>query len=309
MQISQLQQTLLARLMSLKQSKKLKNNELAAIISVSEGTMSDILSSKKTFSDKLIQQCLARISDYNIDFDVVPVRQFNQITSILTTCKTKSDMRLIIGNTGIGKSLVTRKFAKDNADVYYFKVDRSYTWKDLLAEICKIMGIEPKLRGAKHLLNNIIQKIEQTSGNNPLLIIDESEVLTNPIYKHIKNLYTATEGLLGIAIVGITEIQARIAKIAGLDNTTWFPIKSDSNQYTTFARRLVVHRIPNIGYDVEGIHDIDVFMKNYGITNAEVLAAARVKIWNYGEANRIIQRANKMNFKLSELTINEFEIL
>jgi DNA transposition AAA+ family ATPase len=140
--MQKLQLQLVAKLLELKTTKGLKNNELASMIQVSEGTMSDLLNGKKEFSETLISKCLSKLTDFSVTENIVPVRQAEQITNILKTAQTKADMRLIIGNTGIGKSLICKKVAKDNSNTYYLKIDRAYTWGDLLVDICRIMGIE-----------------------------------------------------------------------------------------------------------------------------------------------------------------------
>ncbi len=316
--ISDIQKALSERLKGIQTQKNLKNNEIAAMIGRSEGTVSDLLKGTKAFSDKLIQSVMAKIGDLNQQGELVTsVRQYQQMWSIATACKESSDMRLVVGNTGIGKSVVFRKFTSLHSHVYYFKTDRSYTWTTLLTEIARVMGLrfyskkgkELKRPSASVLLNAIIQKVEETIEQNPMLIIDESEVLNNSIYKHIKNLYTATEGLLGIVIVGISEVRTRIARISGLDPITWLPVSEDSNQYTTFARRLKIHRLPNIGFDKENKHDIDTYCMAKGITNIEVMKLARSKWWNFDEAERAVKRAVNFGFALSELTVDEFKLL
>lgn len=320
-QISEKQAALSAKLQQMQQQKKLRNNELAAIFGRSEGTISDLISGSKEFTDKLISNIEAKLNDYTADSNLVTsLRQYSQMWNLATACKESSDMRLIVGNTGIGKSVVMRKYAEQHSHVHYLKIDRRYTWNKLLLKMTQTMGIKlAKLKkpGAiyttAYLYDKIVREAEDKSGHNPLLIIDESEVLSNAIYRHIKNLYTATEGLLGIIIIGITEVRSRIARISGLDTDTWLPVRDDSNQYTTFARRLKVHRIPNIGWNEEeakgGKHDMDNYCLARGIGNPDVITAARRTWWNYGEADRAVKLARKMGLQLEKLTLYEFENL
>ena len=304
-QISSLQNQLKEKLLSIKSNKGLKNNEIATICGRSESVISEILNEKRQFDDKLIYSMISRLSDHLQEGDLVTtLRQYSKMFNIAQTCKKTSDMRLVVGNTGIGKSVVFKKFASENQDVYYFKVDRRYSWNQFLFELTRIMGIEIVKCRANALLDNIIRKVEQTSGNNPLLIIDESEVLGNPIFKQIKNLHTATEGLLGIIIVGITDVKTRIAKISWLDPYTWRPNREDSNMYTTFARRLKVFRIDNI---TPG--DIEEFCRTKGILNDDVIRIASERWWNYAEADRAIKRASGFGFNLEKITVDEFNLL
>lgn len=309
-EISLLQKGLKDKLLALKSQKKLKNNELAAMIGRSEGTLSELLADKRSFSDKLVQTILAKLGDYQVEDNLVTsVRQYQQMWNIAESCKKNSDMRLVVGNSGIGKSVFFRKYSQEHSNVYYLKVDRNLSWNKFLLGVNEVMGIRYKKKTTNELLDNIIKKVEETSGDNPMLIIDEAEVLSNQIYKHIKNLYTATENLLGIVIVGITEVKNRIAKISGLDTESWLPVREDSNQYTTFARRLKVFRIPNIGYNAEKQHDIEVYARAKGIENKEVIEKAIKQWWNYAIAETAIKRAIAYSFNLSEITLEEFNLL
>ncbi|MBN2263041.1 MAG: AAA family ATPase [Prolixibacteraceae bacterium] len=304
------QQSLRDKLTQIRNAKKMKNNELAALAGCSEGTLSDLINNKKSFSDKLINSITARVGNHSVSGNLVTsLRQYQQIWNLAEACKKASDMRLIVGNTGIGKSTVLRQYAAQASNVYYYKADRRLTWGKLLLAINECMGIVYKKRSTNDLFNNIIRKVEETADSNPLLIIDESEVLSNTIYKHIKNLNTATDGLLAIAIIGITEVKDRIAKLAGLDTQTWQPLQTDSNCYTTFARRLKIHRIPNIGFKPDGNHDIDDYCAAKGIANRDVIKAARTKWWNYDIAEKDVQRARGFGFDLANMTIDEFNLL
>ncbi|HZK06974.1 MAG TPA: ATP-binding protein [Bacteroidales bacterium] len=320
-QISQQQAALSAKLNQLKAQKKLRNNEVAAIFGRSEGTISDLLNGSRSLTPKLISNIEAKLAEYIVAGNLISsLRQYSVMWNLARSCKESSDMRLVVGNTGIGKSVVFRKFAEQHSHVYYLKVDRRYTWNKLLLKMSQTMGIKlAKLKKpgsiytTNYLYDTIIRHIENTSGSNPLLIIDESEVLSNAIYKNIKNLYTATEGLMGIIIVGITEVKGRIARISGLDTDSWLPVRDDSNQYTTFARRLKVHRIPNIGWSKAeaegGVHDMDMYCRARGISSPEVISAARRQWWNYEEAERAVKRAHAFGFEMDKMNINEFNAL
>jgi hypothetical protein len=170
---------------------------------------------------------------------------------------------------------------------------------------------------SSYLLDKIIAQVEEKADSNPMLIIDESEVARNILFKEIKNLQTATEGLLSIVIVGITDVMNRIGRMAGLEcrayetqtgsgNYTykWYPVKENSNHYTTFARRISVFRIDNISTE-----DIAKFCEEKGITNKKVVTMAAARWWNYDEADRAIKRAERMGIDLSNITPEEFEIL
>ncbi len=137
-EISQLQQKFRERLLTIQKNKKLKNNEIAAITGRSESTISEIINNKRAFADALIYSMMSRLNDYMQESNLVTsLRQYTVMMQIVERCKDMSDMRLVVGNTGIGKTVVMRKFASENKAVYYFKIDRQYTWNKFLLEISK----------------------------------------------------------------------------------------------------------------------------------------------------------------------------
>lgn len=317
--ITEKQASLRDKLKMLMEKKNLKPSEIARITGRSEGTISELLRDKKSFTDKLLNVIYDTLKDYLGEDDLVSTRQFNKIWKIADTGKKASDMRLIVGNTGVGKSIVLRKFAEENECCWYIKIDRKeMTWNRFLFRFATEMGVrlnkDRKRYSTSYLLDQIIAMVEEKADSNPMVIIDESEVAKNSFFKEFKNLRTATEGLLNITIVGITDVMNKIGKIAGLESRTyqspngtnyrWYPTKENSNQYTTFARRISVFRIDNISTD-----DIATFCKEKGITNAQVIKLASERWWNYEEADKAIKRAERMGIDLSQITPEEFELL
>lgn len=318
-QISAKQASLRDKLKSLMEKKSLKSSEIARISGRSEGTISELLRDKKTFSDKLLNVIYDSLRDYMGEDDLVSTRQFNKMWNIADSGKRMSDMRLVVGNTGVGKSVVFRKFAEENESCYYVKVDRKeMTWNIFLHEVATEMGAKldrKRLRfSTSYLFDKIIALVEEKADSNPILIIDESEVARNSFFKDMKNLRTATEGLLSIVIVGITEVMTRIGKIAGLEcrayeasggyNYKWYPTRENSNIYTTFARRISVFRVDNISTE-----DIAAFCAEKGIKNSKVIALAAARWWNYEDADKAIKRAGRMGVDLSRISPEEFELL
>lgn len=318
-EISARQATLRDKLVSLMEKKNMKPAEIARITGRSEGTISELLRNKKNFTDKLLAVIHDSLRDYMGEENLVATRQYNKMWNIAKAGKQMSDMRLVVGNTGIGKSVVFKKFAEENESCWYLKIDRKeITWNSFLFMIATEMGVrldkKRKRFGSAVLLDKIIQMVEEKSGSNPMLIIDESEVARVSLFKELKNLRTATEGLLSIVIVGITEVMDRVGRMAGLEcrvydasngiSHRWYPINENSNQYTTFARRISVFRIDNISSK-----DIEEFCFEKGITNPAVIVIAQARWWNYEDADRAIRRAERMGLDLSAITPSEFEIL
>lgn len=323
--ISEKQATLKERVLTMMEKKNLKPAEISRITGRSEGTISDFLNDKKSFTDKLLNVIHDRLKDYMGDDELVQTRQFMKMMNIAKAGKKMSDMRLVVGNTGVGKSVVFKKFAEENECCYYVKIDRKeMTWNNFLMKVSKEMGIDldrkRKRFSTSYLLDRIIEKVEEKADSDPQLIIDEAEIAKNSLFKDFKTLQTATEGLLNIVVVGITDVVNRIGRLAGLEykafenrdnegNITgyywkWHPVKENSNIYTTFARRISVFRIDNISRE-----DIASFCTEKGIRDKKVVDLACARWWNYEDADRVVKRAERMGINLENITPVEFEVL
>lgn len=313
MAITKRQMTLVENLQALITKKNLSQSTLANIIQCSKGTMSDLLGSKREFSDAFLARCEQRVVVYgdNKEEDLVTeVRQFKQPYNIIQKCHKEASFALIVGNSGIGKTIVGKYYAKHNPSAYYIKVDRKLSYNALLSLIALELGLlenkgkskEIRRYSSAKLLDMIVYFVE-TQATIPCIIIDEAEVLSISTLQQLKNLYTATEGLLSIIISGITSVKKSIAQKAGY-NEEWFPIR-ENNRYTTFARRLKPFVLPQINLD-----DMRIFCKHYGITNEEIVRMAFAKWGDYGIAYEKILLAQKdYKIDLNKITKEQFNQL
>ena len=187
------------------EKKSLKASQIARITSRSEGTISDLLNSKKASSPKVLSLIKSALQNDMGETDMVMTKQAELIMNIAKSCKSQSDMRLVVGNTGIGKSFVFKKYAEETECCCYYKIySRQLTWNQFLKEVCLGFGIELDKKRKRHFTSTLLEAlknyVESNADKNPILIVDESEVMRNAFFKEFKNLRTATEDLLGIEI-------------------------------------------------------------------------------------------------------------
>jgi plasmid maintenance system antidote protein VapI len=123
-EISEKQSELRDKIAVLMTKKNLKSSEIARITGRSEGTISELLNNKKAFSDKLLIVVKDALKDYLGEDTLVQTRQYLKMWNIAKSGKQVSDMRLVVGNSGIGKSVVFKKFAEENESCFYIKIDR-----------------------------------------------------------------------------------------------------------------------------------------------------------------------------------------
>ncbi len=128
-------------------------------------------------------------------------------TSIATTifgtarnCHYKSELGVIFGDAGLGKTTAIEKYSVENPDVILIKVNPSYTKKFLVQEIHKKLGYEG-LGAIYTMLNEIIAKLKN-SGR--MIIVDQAEYLTQASLELLRAIYD--EAKIGLLLIGMPKL-------------------------------------------------------------------------------------------------------
>lgn len=102
------------------------------------------------------------------------------------------------GEYGYGKSYLFQAYKKKNRQVYIITCRDSMTRRELLAEVCEELGIEPATSQAR--TEALIRK--QLCDKDALLIFDECEGVKAQIFATIKNLRRLLEQETGFIVAG-----------------------------------------------------------------------------------------------------------
>lgn len=302
-QILSLQAEVKEKLQVVARNKRLKNADLAKMLGKSESTISEILNDKRPFSSRLLNEISGSLNDFFIHKEgVIPeLRQYRYISNVVRSCKKERDFRLLTGDTAVGKSLALREFYRNNQAVWYYKIDRPMSWRVFLRKLCGALGISIADKNQYDLYDAIEQFFKERQSLNPVLIIDEMERFPLAMWLRFKDLFTTHEGMIGLLLCSIPEHKNRLARKAGLDPESWYPVRDHSNTYTTMARRLQVFNVPRIAAD-----DVMTFFRARGVKDSEVLLEASGRVWNYDQADKLLEKAIRIGFRLETLSLQEF---
>lgn len=144
-----------------------------------------------------------------------------QIHSTLKYCHAQQEFGVIVGRSGLGKTMALDEYAARQKDVVLIKVNVTHTPLRFMEDLARQAKVQFP-RGTMHgLLNRTVEKLRDT---NRLVIIDEAQFLQVRAIEAVRALYD--EAHIGVALVGMprlyhsainsgTEFLAQIAQRVG----------------------------------------------------------------------------------------------
>lgn len=147
---------------------------------------------------------------------VQPTEQMKRILSALEDAKESGETAVITGETGCGKTFISRLFAQKNpADVFMITVGSSDNLGDLIDKIIEALNTSFSYRSKSAKLRHIAKVMRQMSekGHEPVIIFDEAEYMKQPALCALKELYDALNTWCALVLVGTDQLTTNIEKL------------------------------------------------------------------------------------------------
>lgn len=207
--------------------KGLSQNELAKMAKINPSYISSILNGVFVFENKAAGKTtgiddkyflsLAKTVGYSIKkeyWPLVETEQFIDIVKELTEAKNTATTRIIVGETGCGKTYTVDRFAKAYPlGTYIVTCNKNDRISDLIR---KIQGaLRCNFEGSNsYKIDRISTELSRAAdaGYNPILIFDESEYLSVTGLLSIKTVYDYLKGICSIVLIGTQDILNKLEK-------------------------------------------------------------------------------------------------
>ena len=207
--------------------KGISQNELAKLTGVNASYLSNILKGVFTFTnsrtgeespiaDKWFQTIADRIGvklqkEY---WPLVRTEQFIDIVKELTEAKEGAGTRIIVGETGCGKSYTVDRFRQAYPQgTYVVTCNQNDTISDLVRKIQKVLKVSFD-GSVSYRIDRISMELSRIAdnGQQPVLIFDEAEYLSTRGLLSIKTIYDYLKGICGIVLIGTDDILNKLEK-------------------------------------------------------------------------------------------------
>ena len=237
--ISKHQCELIADLVRVMKQKDLSQAGMATLCGISSGTISELINNRRPFGPRVLGPLARFLGDFSSNKErlFTNLRQYQKLINIAKATRKKALFVMACGNTGVGKTTAMRQLYAEEAYTFYLKIEDDLTWRELLRKIALSLGIKDLPYRAEALREAIQQRVELLASEDPLLIIDEAEELTDSVARKLKRLHTLTEGQLGVLIVAHPNLKRRLARASGLNPDTGHRFRRNEHLRPRLARR------------------------------------------------------------------------
>lgn len=187
------------------------NAQAAAAAGTKSSTISLVFSGKYKANDAGIYKLLAHWVDFDTQgWKLAPTINYRFIHRTILDAKQNATMYALVGAAGTGKTVAMRQFAGENANSFLIRCDEFWTRQQFLQEILTQMGRDPNGMSIGQMISVITKVVLQL--HEPVLMFDEADKLSNPVFQLFISLYNRLEDQCGIIIAATSHLTSRLDK-------------------------------------------------------------------------------------------------
>ena len=189
-----------------------QNKASSSLKSVSVAVISKVLNGKyDNISDEMwrnIASQVARVKETG--WQIVETPAYQEIQYALDDAQRWRNVTWVVGEAGCGKTTTAHLYTDKNRDVFYILCSEDMKKGDFVREIAQKAGIRTDGHNIREVWNLILDDIIQME--RPLLIFDEADKLTEPVFHYFISMYNKLEDKCGIVFMSTDYIKRRIER-------------------------------------------------------------------------------------------------
>jgi DNA transposition AAA+ family ATPase len=189
-----------------------QNKAVGSLKNVSVGTVSNIVNGKyENISDEMFRNIAAQVGGRTQEtgWQIVETSAYQEIRYALDDAQRWRNVTWIVGEAGCGKTTTARLYTEENREVFYILCSEDMKKGDFVREIAHKVGIKTDGHNIREIWSLILDDVIQMEA--PLLIFDEADKLTEPVFHYFISLYNKLEDKSGIVFLSTDYIKKRIS--------------------------------------------------------------------------------------------------
>lgn len=187
-----------------------RNRASESLQGVSAAVVSQILNSKyESISDDMFSRIAAQIGFSFEHWTICESDNYRLATYVLADAQMYKNVTWMVGDAGCGKTTAAIEFRRTHRNVFYILCSEDMRRSDFVREIAKQVG------ASTDSTNNLRDMLDYALGmigflQNPLLIFDEGDKLTDCVLNYFISIYNRLEGRAGIVFMSTDYIKRRV---------------------------------------------------------------------------------------------------
>ncbi|MDB9026138.1 ATP-binding protein [Parabacteroides distasonis] len=189
-----------------------QNKAVGSLKNTSVGTVSNIVNGKyENISDEMFRNIASQISSRTKEsgWQIVETSAYQEIRYALDDAQHWRNVTWIVGEAGCGKTTTARLYTDKNREVFYILCSEDMKKGDFVREIARKVGIKTDGHNIREIWSLILDDVIQMDA--PLLIFDEADKLTEPVFHYFISMYNKLEDKSGIVFMSTDYIKKRIS--------------------------------------------------------------------------------------------------
>ena len=193
------------------QHKGSQNKAANSLKGVSSAVISKILNYEwDLIADEMWRNIASQIGYTSNEWVVVETRDFQLMNLLLKDAQDFSNVLAVVGDAGSGKSLAVRNYCSTNKRVFNLCCNEYWNRKMFMQELLSAMGRDCSGYTVGEMMCEIIKYLKVME--NPLIIMDEADKLSDQVLYFFISLYNSLEGHCGIMMCATDHLEKRIKK-------------------------------------------------------------------------------------------------
>ena len=187
-----------------------RNRASESLQGVSAAVVSQILNTKyESISDDMFSRIAAQIGFSFEHWTICESENFRLATYVLADAQMYKNVTWMVGDAGCGKTTAAIEFRRTHRNVFYILCSEDMKRSDLVREITNQVG------APTDSTSNLRDMLDYALGmigflQNPLLIFDEGDKLTDCVLNYFISIYNRLEGRAGIVFMSTDYIKRRV---------------------------------------------------------------------------------------------------
>lgn len=189
-----------------------QNKAVGSLKNTSVGTVSNIMNGKyENISDEMFRNIASQVGSWTKEtgWQIVETSAYQEIRYALDDAQHWRNVTWVVGEAGCGKTTTARLYTEEHKEVFYILCSEDMKKGDFVREIAQKVGIKTDGHNIREIWSLILDDVIQMDA--PLLIFDEADKLTEPVFHYFISMYNKLEDKSGIVFMSTDYIKKRIS--------------------------------------------------------------------------------------------------